>query len=125
MACPAGTHFLPVSPTLDDVRCHRPAIYLHDFDRFGRWFLECFLGNLPGFQFGLTVGLLSGSAGFLNCTLDRFYLPSILGWLAAPLILTCRFDLSVARGTQILAGGIGVARFVAGAFLCLLLLPQG
>ena len=21
----AGTHFLPVSPTLDDVRCHRPA----------------------------------------------------------------------------------------------------
>ena len=43
-----------------------------------------------------------------------------LGWLAAPLILTCRFGFSVVRGTPILAGGIGVARFVAGAFLCLL-----
>ena len=76
---------------------------------------------MPGFQFGLTVGLLSGSAGFyLNCTVGQFYLLSILGWLAAPLILTCRFGFSVARGTPILAGGIGVARFVAGAFLCLL-----
>ena len=125
MACPAGTHFLPVSPTLDDVRCHRPAIYLHDFDRFGDGFWNVFLGTCQDFSLDSQLDSFQDPLVFLNCTLDRFYLPSILGWLAAPLILTCRFGLSVARGTQILAGGIGVARFVAGAFLCFLLFPQG
>ena len=84
VACPGGTHVLPVSPTLDDVRCHRPAIYLHVFDRFGRWSLECFLGNLSGFHFGLTVGLLSGSAGFLTCTDGQILFAEYFGLACRP-----------------------------------------
>ena len=63
---------------------------------------------------------------FLRMTdpLDRFGLyrrtvfiwQIIQGWLAAPLIFTCSLVFSSARQTPILAGGIGVARLVAGAF---------
>ena len=120
MACPAGTHFLPVSPTLDDVRCHRPAIFLHDFDRFGRWFLECFLGYMPGFHFGFAVGLLPGSAGFLTCTDGQILFAVYLGLACRPSDINLPFGLSVARGTPILAGGIGVARPVAGACFVLI-----
>ena len=120
MACPAGTHFLPVSPTLDDVRCHRPAIYLHDFDRFRRWFLKWILGNLPEFLSDTYSWTPFGIHWMYTCTVGQmFFLLIIQGWLAAPLILTCLFGFSCARVTPILAGGIGVARFVAGAFLVL------
>ena len=45
--------------------------------------------------------------------------------LAAPLTLTCPMLISCARGTPILAGRIGVARWVAGAVFLLLFLSFG
>ena len=57
VACPAGTHFLPVSPTLEDV-CLLSLIgqFLHVFDRLGRWFFLLYLGYSPGFNLICTDG---------------------------------------------------------------------
>ena len=59
---------------------------------------------------------------FLTCTDGQFLWLFTQGWLAAPLTLTCPLVFSCARGTPILAGGIGVARFVAGSVFCVVCL---
>ena len=70
-ACPAGTHFLPVSPTPDDVCCLRSANFCTYFDRLGRVLSSFSSGTLPGC--------------FLTCTVGQFLSAFYLGWLAAPL----------------------------------------
>ena len=68
-------------------------------------------------RLGGVFSSLDGSTGSLLAFTERqFYLAYIQGWLAAPLILICSLVFSCARVTPILAGGIGVARVVAGAF---------
>ena len=71
VACPAGTHFLPVSPTPDDVCCHGSANFCTYFDRLGRLFFLLSSGTLPGCS--------------LTCTVGQFLSAFYLGWLAAPL----------------------------------------
>ena len=87
MACPAGTHFLPVSPTLDDVRCHRPAIYLHDFDRFGDGFWNVFLGTCQDFS--------------LDSQLDSFQDPLVLFELYSWTVLFAEYFGLACRPTDI------------------------
>ena len=55
---------------------------------------------------------------FFTCTDGHLFWLFTQGWLAAPLTLTCPMVFSCARGTPILAGGIGVARLVAGVVFC-------
>ena len=62
---------------------------------------------------------------FLTCTDGQLLWLFSQGWLAAPLTLTCSFVFSCARGTPILAGGIGVARLVAGAVFCFVAVCMG
>ena len=58
----------------------------------------------------------------LTCTDGPFYVAFYLGWLAAPLThLLLGFVVALSRGTPILAGGIGVARFVVGFVLLFVL----
>ena len=71
-ACPAGTHFLPVSPTPDDVCCLGSANFCTFFDRRGRvllliplWYLARVLFDL--YSWAVFIGFL------------------FMGWLAAPL----------------------------------------
>ena len=71
VACPAGTHFLPVSPTPDDVCCHGSANFCTYFDCLGRVFFSFSSGTLPGC--------------FLTCTVGQLLSDFLLGWLAAPL----------------------------------------
>ena len=71
-ACPAGTHFLPVSPTPDDVCCLGSANFCTFFDRRGRvLFFDSSLVHCQG--------------AFLTCTVGQFLSAFYLGWLAAPL----------------------------------------
>ena len=82
--------------------------YVHVFDRLGR----CFFSHLNGILPRLFIDLYSWTIIWL----------SFLGWLAAP--QTHFLPVSVValfRGTPILAGGIGVARFVVGFVLLFVL----
>ena len=99
---PAGTHFSSVS---------RRRITSVVFDR------RLIIAFLTAW--GVFLHLFDGSTGLLFGLYSRrvFIWLNIQGWLAAPLILTCSLVLFCARETPILAGGIGVARCVAGAVL--------
>ena len=75
-------------------------VFVISFDRLGRCFLTLF--RLARATWRVQLDILSA-----------FY----LGWLAAPLTCFCSgFWLCLSRDA-ILAGGIGVARAVVGAFL--------
>ena len=103
-ACPAGTHFLPVSPTPDDVCCLGSANFCTFFDRRGR--VLFFDSSLVSARVLFDLYSWTVFIGFL-----------FMGWLAAPLThLLFGFWLGFSRDANP-GRGIGVARVVVGAVL--------
>ena len=101
-ACPAGTHFLPVSPTPDDVCCLRSAEFARFLTAWGDGYF--FTGFPPGC--------------FLTCTVGQFFSAFLSGLACRPTdLFIVRFVGLFFEGRQSWLGGLVSLVWWLGLFL--------